>query len=325
MRVACCGAGGAIGGALVARLVADGHIVVASDIKPLDAWWRVSTSKRVTNLPDHDLTQYMKAMRAVDECEWVFDLSDVMGGIGHIESHRVDCAESIEIGISLLRAASRSDVQRFFYSSSACAYRTDIQQDTDAVGLVESDAWPARPEQGYGLQKLYMEELCRHYSEEVGLETRVARYHNVYTEHSSWNDGREKSPSAICRKVAEAKLTDSGKIEIWGDGQATRSYLHVSDCIEGTLRLMGSDYPHPVNIGSDRLVSINELVSMVEQIAGVELERTYDLSAPQGVRGRNADLTLCREVLGWEPSVALEDGLAELYRWIERQVKATLH
>jgi nucleoside-diphosphate-sugar epimerase len=188
------------------------------------------------------------------------------------------------------------------------------------MALKESDAWPARPEDGYGFSKLFMEELCRHYSADRGIETRVARYHNIFGPHGSWNDGKEKSPAALCRKVAEAKLSGNHVIEIWGDGEQRRSYCFIEDCIEGSLRLMSSDYPQPLNIGSDRLVSVNELVSLIEGIAGVELERSYDLTAAQGVRGRNSDNTLCRSILGWEPQTSLEDGLSALYSWIESQV-----
>lgn len=266
----------------------------------------------------------MAAVDAVDGAEWVFDLSEVMGGIGFIESNRIACAESVEIGVNLLRAASRCGVERFFFSSSACVYPTHLQAMADGYRLREVEAWPARPEAGYGFQKLYMEELCRSYREERGLETRVARYHNVYGPFSSWNDGKEKSPAAICRKVAEAKLKGTGTVEVWGDGSQRRSYLFVDDCVDATVALMASDHSEPVNVGSERDVSVDELVSLVEAIAGVTLARTYDTRAPQGVRGRSADLTVVRAVLGWEPSRSLEKGLAALYGWVESQVAARL-
>jgi nucleoside-diphosphate-sugar epimerase len=252
----------------------------------------------------------------------VYDLAERMGGIGYIESHRVDCAESIEIGINLLRASAKHGVERFFFSSSACAYPTDMQsihnthQMTAVPQLREEDAWPAQPEDGYGFAKLYMEELCRHYTEERGLITRVARYHNVYGPPGSWNDGKEKSPAALCRKVAEAVINGTDSIELWGDGRQVRSYMHVSDCVEGTIKLMNSDVPHPINLGSDRAISIEELLTIIEGVAGVKLKRFHDMNGFQGVGGRNADITLARSILRWEPRISLEKGLPGLYRWI---------
>jgi GDP-D-mannose 3', 5'-epimerase len=316
------GAGGMIGGALVERLVSDGHDVRAVDIKPETRWWRRFES--ADNWDLCDLRGPDEAAGAVSDAEWVFDLAETMGGISFIESERVECAESIEIGIHLLRESARAGVQRFFFSSSACIYPTHIQGTTDVVGLRESDAWPARPEDGYGFAKLYMEELCRHYGQERGLETRVARYHNIFGPYGSWNDGREKSPAALCRKVAEAKVSGSGEIEIWGDGEQRRSYCFVDDCVTGTLRLMTSSHFEPLNIGSDRLISVNELVSTIEGIAGVSLERRYVSTAAQGVRGRNSDNTLCKHVLDWEPRTSLEDGLSALYVWVEAQVLRAL-
>ena len=313
------GGGGFIGGALVQRLVAEGHDVTAVDIKPYSKWWRISDEAHNWQRCDCRKADY--AEEAVMGAEWVFDLAETMGGISFIEGERVACSESIEIGINLIRESARAGVRRFFFSSSACIYPTDIQGSTEVTALKESDAWPARPEDGYGFGKLYMEELCRHYREERGLETRVARYYNIFGPHGSWNDGKEKSPAALCRKVAEAKLTGNHKIEIWGDGEQRRSYCFIEDCLEGTLRLMASDHPEPLNIGSDRLVSVNELVSIIEGIAGVSLERRYDVTAAQGVRGRNSDNTLCKEVLGWEPRISLEDGLGSLYFWIESMVR----
>ena len=311
-----------IGSALVERLVGQGHDVRAVDLKPEAAWWR--RFERVENWDLCDLRGEDEAQAAVTDAEWVFDLAENMGGISFIESERVECAESIEIGINMLRESARAGVQRFFFSSSACIYPTHIQGSTEVVSLRESDAWPARPEDGYGFSKLYMEELCRNYREDRGLETRVARYHNIYSPYGSWNDGKEKSPAALCRKVAEAKCSGSGTIEIWGDGEQRRSYCYIDDCLDGTLRLMASDHHDPLNIGSDRLVSVNELVSIIEEVAGVSLERTYNLTAAQGVRGRNSDNTLCRQVLGWEPTVPLEDGLRDLYFWVEAQVLRAL-
>ena len=318
MKVGCVGAGGMIGGALVARLLADGHEVRATDIKGLNDWWQVHEAAH--NWGHIDASRRHEAAFAVYGCDWVFDLAENMGGIAWISSERVACSESIEIGINLLRESARAGVRRFFFASSACVYNTAIQGHTDVRGLKETDAWPAQPEEGYGLCKLYMEELCRHYQEDGLLDTRIARFHNVYGPPCSWNDGKEKSPAALARKVAEAKHTGSGKIEIWGDGRQSRSYCYLDDCVDGTLRLMAADFHDPLNIGSDDLITVNQLVSIFEEIAGVELERIYNLDAPQGVRGRNADLTLCRQVLGWEPPTFLVHGLQRLYEWIETQV-----
>jgi len=259
--------------------------------------------------------------------DWVYDLAEHMGGISFIESNKVECAESIEIGITLLRTAVEMDVRRFFFASSACVYPTHIQKREGNMhslqivhDLKEEDAWPAQPEEGYGFSKLYMEELCRHYSDTYGIGTRVARYHNIFGSPGSWNDGKEKSPAALTRKVAEAAHSGNDSIEIWGDGRQIRSYLHVSDCVRGTIALMESDYSGPVNIGSNRAVTVSQLVSMIEAEAGTALGHTYNMAEAQGVGVRNADITLAMEVLGWKPEVPLEEGLAELYRWISGQV-----
>jgi len=223
----------------------------------------------------------------------------------------------------LLGARELGGVKRFFYASSACVYNGDKQtnKSTD-VFLREEDAYPALPEDGYGWEKLFSERMCRHFMEDFGIETRVARYHNVYGPHGTWDGGREKAPAAICRKVAMAKLTGEHEIEIWGDGEQTRSFTYIDDCLEGTLRLTRSEVREPLNIGSDQLVTVNQLVDIVESIAGVTLKRNYNLDAPQGVRGRNSDNTRVRAVLGWAPSVSLQEGLAETYRWVYDQVSA---
>jgi GDP-D-mannose 3',5'-epimerase len=318
VRVNVAGAGGALGGHLVARLLADGHDVVASDLKSTSYWWQAHDG--ATNFGGVDCATPDGAALAVAGAEWVFDMAEQMGGVYFLHTERVACAESIEIGINLLRESSRAGVRRFWHCGSACAYPVDLQTDADVVALREDMAWPANPEPAYGLSKLYMEELCRHYRDDGLIETRVGRFHNIYGPCAEYTGGREKSPAAVCRKVAEAVLTGQHEIEIWGDGEQTRSYCYVDDMVEGTLRLMASDYAHPVNIGSDRMVTVNQLVSIVESVAGVTLERRYRPDMPQGVRGRNADLTLARDVLGWEPQVTLEDGIARTYAWVAQQV-----
>jgi len=243
-----------------------------------------------------------------------------MGGIGFIEGNKARCMLSVLLSTNMLIAARDAEVERFFYSSSACVYAAD-KQDSEALRpLREEDAYPAMPEDGYGWEKLFSERLCRHFMEDFGLETRVARYHNVYGPKGDWTGGREKAPAAICRKVAEAIATGSGRIEIWGDGGQTRSFMFVDDCVEGTLRVAGGPLSEPVNLGSSELVTINQLVDLVEEIAGTQLERSYILDAPQGVRGRNSDNTLIRETLGWEPSTTLREGLEKTYGWVAAEV-----
>jgi GDP-D-mannose 3',5'-epimerase len=247
-----------------------------------------------------------------------------MGGMGFIEANKALCMLSVLVSTHVLVAARDAGVERVFYSSSACVYAAG-KQDTPAVEpLREEDAYPAMPEDGYGWEKLFSERMCRHFAEDFGIATRVARYHNVYGPYGTWDGGREKAPAAICRKVAVAELTGDHRIEIWGDGEQTRSFTYIDDCIEGTLRLTASDVSEPVNVGSDQLVTINQLVDIVESIAGITLKRNYKLDAPQGVRGRNSDNTRILSRLGWAPSITLEEGLAETYAWVRDQVKATL-
>jgi nucleoside-diphosphate-sugar epimerase len=250
----------------------------------------------------------------------VYNLAADMGGMGFIERNKARCMLSVLINTQLLEAALRTGVARYFFASSACVYAREKQLTPHKSALKETDAYPAEPEDGYGWEKLFSERMCHHFSEDFGLITRVARYHNVYGPNGTWTGGREKAPAAICRKVAEAQLTGEVEIEIWGDGEQTRSFMFIDDCIEGTLRIMDSDVEQPINLGSSETVTINQLVDVVEEIAGVKLARRYLLDAPKGVRGRNSDNTLIRERLGWEPSVRLRTGLAETYRWVFDQV-----
>jgi nucleoside-diphosphate-sugar epimerase len=247
-----------------------------------------------------------------------------MGGMGFIETSKALCMLNVLINTHLIEAARAAGVERYFFASSACVYSLEKQTSAEVAPLEESDAYPAMPEDGYGWEKLFSERMCRHFREDFGLETRVARYHNVYGPHGTYAGGREKAPAAICRKVAYAKLTGAREIEIWGDGEQTRSFLYIDDCLAGTLALMQSDVAEPLNVGSDRLVTINELADIVEEIAGVRLRRRYDLDAPQGVRGRNSDNTLVRRLVGWEPRVSLEEGLERNYRWIEDRLRTSL-
>jgi GDP-D-mannose 3',5'-epimerase len=309
-RVLVTGAGGFIGHHLVGFLVRRGYWVRGADLtRPSYA---ASDAHEFLTL---DLRRWENTLAATEGVDEVYHLAANMGGIGFIESHKAEIMrDSSLINLHTIEAAREHGVKRFFYSSSACVYPGYLQHSADVTPLREEDAYPADAEDGYGWEKLFMERQCRHYREDYGLETRVARFHNIYGELGTYDGGREKSPAAICRKVALAD--DGGEIEIWGDGEQTRSYCHIEDCVEGIYRLMRSDHPHPLNIGTDRLVTINELVEIVSKIAGKKLQRRYDLSKPQGVRGRNSDNSRLRTVLQWEPRVSLEDGLARTYRWI---------
>ena len=311
------GGGGFIGGHLAADLLTKGYRVRAVDIKPVDEWHQAHPA--VENLVC-DLSDIDQCRRVTRGASRVYQLAADMGGMGFIENNKALCMLSVLTSTHMLVAARDAGVERLFYSSSACVYAAGRQRSTDVTALREEDAYPAEPEDGYGWEKLFTERMCRHFREDFGLETRVARYHNVYGPDGTFEGGREKAPAAICRKVALAKLTGTHEIEIWGDGEQTRSFMFVDDCVHGSQLLLESDVTEPINIGSSELVSINELVSIVEEIAGISLNRTYQLDAPQGVRGRNSDNTLILERLGWEPSISLHDGLERTYRWIYNQL-----
>jgi GDP-D-mannose 3', 5'-epimerase len=317
-RITVTGAGGFIGGHLVRRLIANGHTVVrAVDIKPLNEWYQVLPGVENLSL---DLRDKDSCYRASEDTGWVFNLACDMGGMGFIEEYKAACMLSVLINTHLLMAARDCGVERFFFASTACVYNAEKQSTPDVQGLRESDVYPAMPEDGYGWEKLFGERMCRHFTEDYGFETRIARYHSVYGPHGTWDGGREKVPAAVCRKVINAKLNGLDEIEIWGDGEQTRSFMYIDDCIEGTMRLMNSDITVPLNIGSDRLFTVNQLVDIVEAIAGVKLRRSYVLDAPQGVRGRNSDNGLIRELLGWAPGIPLEVGLQKTYHAIYEEI-----
>jgi nucleoside-diphosphate-sugar epimerase len=313
-----CGAGGFIGGHLVKGLIANGvKVVRAVDVKPLDEWYQVTEGVENLSL---DLKDKENCMTAADGVSMVYQLAADMGGMGFIENNKALCMLSVLTNTHMLMAAQAKGVKRFFYSSSACVYNGEKQTSPDVVALKESDAYPALPEDGYGWEKLFSERMCRHFEEDYGLVCRVARYHNVYGPEGTWDGGREKAPAAICRKAIEAKNSGVHEINIWGDGKQTRSFMYIDDCVKGTEMIMESEIDEPINLGSSELVTINQLVDIVEDIAGIKLKRTYDLNAPKGVNGRNSDNTLIQEKLGWEPSVRLRDGLERTYRWIEQEI-----
>jgi GDP-D-mannose 3', 5'-epimerase len=317
-KVAVCGAGGFIGGHLVKSLLDNGiEVVRAVDIKPIDEWYQ--TSKGVENL-SLDLKDKDSAYQAAKGVSAIFQLAADMGGMGFIENNKALCMLSVLTNTHMLMAARDSGVERFFFSSSACVYNGDKQKTPDVVALKEEDAYPALPEDGYGWEKLFSERMCRHFEEDFGLQCRVARYHNVYGPLGTWTGGREKAPAAICRKVIEAKASGKHEIEIWGDGKQTRSFMYIDDCTHGSRAIMESEIHEPINLGSSELVTINQLVDIAEEIAGIKLKRNYKLDAPKGVNGRNSDNTKIVEYLGWEPSIRLKDGLARTYEWIESQM-----
>jgi GDP-D-mannose 3',5'-epimerase len=317
-QIVICGAGGFIGGHLVADLLRQGETHIrAVDIKPFEEWYQ--KFDKVENLV-LDLGEKEACEKALEGAEHVYNLAADMGGMGFIENNKALCMLTVLINTHLLMAAKKHGVERYFYASSACVYAAGKQRDPNVTALKEEDAYPAEAEDGYGWEKLFSERMCRHYTEDFKLLTRVARFHNVYGPDGTYEGGREKAPAAICRKVIEAKLSGKHEIEIWGDGHQTRSFMYIDDCVKGTQMIAESDIDEPINLGSSELVTINQLVDLAEQIAGIRLKRTYDLSAPKGVNGRNSDNTMILRELGWEPSIRLRDGLERTYHWIESEI-----
>ncbi len=314
------GAGGFIGGHLVADLRRLGYRRLrAVDMKPIDDWYQMFPDVDNRTL---DLRQSDACLTAARDTREIYNLACDMGGMGFIETHRAECMISVLINTHMLMAARDVKADRFFYSSSACVYAADRQTRADVAPLKEADAYPAMPEDGYGWEKLFSERMCRHFREDFGLETRIARYHNVYGPHGTYDGGREKAPAAICRKVIAAQLGGDKEIEVWGDGEQTRSFMYIDDCLHGTRTLMASGVREPLNIGSDELVTIDQLIDIVEDIAGVKLKRRYNLGAPKGVRGRCSDNTEIKRALGWTPAIRLRDGMEKTYRWIHGQMTA---
>jgi nucleoside-diphosphate-sugar epimerase len=314
------GAGGFIGGWLVKNLIDRGYTKIrAVDLKPKNEWYQ--SFSQVENLV-LDLQGLEEARVATKNTRLIYNLAADMGGMGFIENNKAACMLSVLINTHLLMAAKESESQLFFYASSACVYNGSKQENPNNPGLKEEDAYPAMPEDGYGWEKLFSERMCRHYMEDFGMQTRVARYHNVYGPNGTFEGGREKAPAAICRKVVEAKISGNHEIEIWGDGEQTRSFTYIDDTVFGTQLLTHSTFSEPINLGSDEMVSINQLVSIAEDIAGIKLKRSYDLSAPKGVRGRNSNNDLIRNELKWAPSIPLRSGMELTYKWIFDQINS---
>ncbi|HUS21487.1 MAG TPA: NAD-dependent epimerase/dehydratase family protein [Aeromicrobium sp.] len=319
MTILVTGAGGFIGGHLLAHLIAEGQPVRAVDVKPLDEWYQVHP--HADNVIA-DCSNPIDAHKIADGMAEIYNLAADMGGMGFIENNKAECMLSVLTSTNMLVAARDAGAQRFFYSSSACVYNGAKQTDPNVTALKETDAYPADPEDGYGWEKLFAERMARHFREDYGIQTRVARYHNVYGPHGTWDGGREKAPAALSRKVAAVKLGLADDIEIWGDGEQTRSFMYIDDCVRGTREILAGDFTEPVNLGSAELVTINQMADILEDIAGIKAPRRYKLDAPQGVRGRNSDNTLFHSVYGWEPSISLREGLEKTYAWIYDQMSA---
>lgn len=312
------GGGGFIGGQLVKRLNETGfESVRVVDIKPLNEWFHLSDQNINSQ---RDLKNIHECLESTKNIDFVFNLAADMGGMGFIEKNKTACMLTVLINTHLLEACRINGVRKYFFSSSACVYRAEKQLETINLGLKETDAYPASPEDGYGWEKLFSERMCNHFQEDFGIETRVARFHNVYGPHGTFSGGREKAPAALSRKIVEAKLSGRHEIEIWGDGEQTRSFTYVDDTVTGVLKLFASSFSSPINIGSSELISINKLVSLLEDISGIKVKRTYDLKAPKGVRGRNSDNSLINQVLDWEPTIKFEVGLEKTYKWIYDQL-----
>ena len=319
MTVLVTGAGGFIGGHLVADLLAQGLQVRAVDVKPTAEWYQVHGDAESIVA---DCSDPVDAHKIADGTSDIYNLAADMGGMGFIENNKAECMLSVLTSTNMLVAARDAGTERFFYSSSACVYAGDKQTDPNVTALKESDAYPADPEDGYGWEKLFSERMARHFREDFGLHTRVARYHNVYGPEGTFEGGREKAPAALSRKIAQAKLSGDHVIDVWGDGEQSRSFMYIDDCVRGTQEILAGENVEPVNLGSSELVTINQMIGILEDIAGITVKKEHDLTAPQGVRGRNSDNTMFHSLYGWEPSISLRDGLEKTYSWIYDQLAA---
>jgi len=314
-----CGAGGFIGGHLVKSLMNDGHIVICADIKPLHNWFQIFDINKNFSL---DLKDYENCLKVTRKVDYIYNMACNMGGMGFIENNKAECMLSVLINTNLLRASLKNKVLKYFFSSSACVYNSGKQLKSFIPGLKEEDAYPADPEDGYGWEKLFSERMCRHFSEDFGLQTRVVRYHNVYGPMGTYDGGREKAPAALCRKIIKAKLDGSNTIEVWGDGHQTRSFMFIDDCILGTKKIFDCNSFDVFNLGSNEQVSINQLIDIIESFTNTKVKRKYLLDKPKGVRGRSSDNTKILEKLNWSPKISLKEGLKKTYNWIFNQISS---
>ena len=319
MKYLICGAGGFIGGHLVKSLMDEGHELVCADIKPLENWFQIFEDNQNFSL---DLKSYDNCLKVTKNVDYIYNMACNMGGMGFIENNKAECMLSVLINTNLLRACLINKVEKYFFSSSACVYNAKKQKKIFIDGLKEGDAYPAEPEDGYGWEKLFSERMCRHFTEDFNLQTRVARYHNVYGPLGTYDGGREKAPAALSRKIVLAKINNEKEIEVWGDGEQTRSFMYIDDCLAGTKKIFNSNLTDVYNLGSSEQVSINQLIDIIEKIADYKVNRKYLLDKPKGVRGRSSDNNKIKLDLGWEPSIKLLDGLTKTYQWIDEQIKS---
>jgi len=319
MKYLIAGAGGFIGGHLVKRLMNEGHEVVCVDIKPKEYWFQIFDQNENYSL---DLKEYQNCLKVSKNVDYVLNMACNMGGMGFIENNKAECMLSVLINTNLLRACLLNDIKKYFFSSSACVYNASKQEKIFIPGLKEEDAYPAQPEDGYGWEKLFSERMCRHFTEDFKLATSVARYHNIFGPLGTFDGGREKAPAALCRKIIEAKINKKEEIDVWGDGEQTRSFLFIDDCLNGTFDLFKSDYHEPLNIGSEEQVSINQMISIIEEIASYKVRKNYQLDKPLGVRGRSSDNRLVNKKLDWSPKLNLKQGLELTYSWIHDQINS---
>ena len=311
------GAGGFIGGHLVKSLMSQGHKVICADVKPLQYWFQLFEENKNYSF---DLKEYENCLKATEGVDYIYNMACNMGGMGFIENNKAECMLSVLINTNLLRACLINKVKKYFFSSSACVYNAKKQKEVFIPGLREEDAYPAEPEDGYGWEKLFSERMCRHFTEDFGLETRVIRYHNVYGPMGTYDGGREKAPAALCRKIILAKMNKNNSIDVWGDGEQTRSFMFIDDCLEGTQKIFNSKLTDVYNLGSDEQVSINQMISIIEEISNFKVEKKYQLDKPKGVRGRSSDNSKILNDLKWAPSIKLKNGLSQTYKWIYDQI-----
>ena len=320
VKILICGAGGFIGGHLASKFSEDKNTqLICADLKPEKYWFQKFEKSKNFSL---DLKDYDNALKVSDGVDYIFNFACNMGGMGFIENNKAECMLSVLVNTNLLRAAEINKCKKFFFSSSACVYNASKQNKTFIRGLREQDAYPADPEDGYGWEKLFSERMCRHFTEDFGIETRVARYHNIYGPKGTFDGGREKAPAALCRKIIYAKKNNKKMIDVWGDGEQTRSFLYIDDCLKGTMDLFESDEREVLNIGSEEQVSINQMINIIEEIADYKVDRNYQLDKPKGVRGRSSDNKLVNQKIGWKPNFSLKDGLTNTYNWIEEQINS---